>query len=144
MVFSDWLLSFSIISYLRVFSCLGSSLTNIWLGFPGGSVVKNLPANAGDTGWIPSMGRATGEENDNLLQCSCLQKPHGQRSLVSSRPWGSRRVRHNFSNWTTKYSIVWRYHSLFIHSPAKGHFVFNLGNYEWSVCRFLCGHNSFT
>ena len=27
------------------------------MGFPGGSVVKNLPANAGDTGWIPDLGR---------------------------------------------------------------------------------------
>ena len=28
------------------------------MGFPGGAVVKNLPANAGDTGSIPSLGRS--------------------------------------------------------------------------------------
>ena len=27
------------------------------LGFPGGAVVKNPPANAGDTGWSPGLGR---------------------------------------------------------------------------------------
>ena len=30
---------------------------NVSEGFPGGSVVKNPPANAGDTGLIPSLGR---------------------------------------------------------------------------------------
>ena len=43
--------------------------------FPGGSVVKNLPANAGDTGWIPGSGRSSGEENGNPLQYSCLENP---------------------------------------------------------------------
>ena len=28
------------------------------MGFPGGSVVKDLPANAGDVGWIPGLGRS--------------------------------------------------------------------------------------
>ena len=43
-----------------------------WAGFPGGSVVKNPPANAGDTGSIPGSGRSPGEGNDNPLQYSCL------------------------------------------------------------------------
>ena len=42
-------------------------------GLPDGSVVKNLPANAGDTGSIPGQGRSPGEENDNPLQYSCLE-----------------------------------------------------------------------
>ena len=37
-------------------------------GFPGGSVVKSLPANAGDVGLIPGMGRSPGEGNGNPLQ----------------------------------------------------------------------------
>ena len=41
--------------------------------FPGGSVVKNLPANAGDAGSIPGSGRSPGEGNDNPLQYSCLE-----------------------------------------------------------------------
>ena len=43
-------------------------------GFPGGSVEKNLPANAGDVGSIPGLGRSLGG-NDNPLQDSCLGNP---------------------------------------------------------------------
>ena len=43
--------------------------------FPGGSVVKNLPANAGDEGSNPGLGRSTGEGNGNPLQYSCLGNP---------------------------------------------------------------------
>ena len=41
--------------------------------FPNGSVVKNLPANAGDTGLIPDKRRSPGEGNSNPLQYSCLE-----------------------------------------------------------------------
>ena len=44
------------------------------MGFPGGSVVKNLPANAGDVGSIPGLGRSPGEGNGNPLQAFCLEK----------------------------------------------------------------------
>ena len=36
-------------------------------GFPGGLLVKNPPANAGDSGWIPGLGRSPGRGNGNLL-----------------------------------------------------------------------------
>ena len=45
------------------------------LGLPCGSVVKNLPANAGDVGWIPGWGRSPGEGKGNPLQYSCLENP---------------------------------------------------------------------
>ena len=45
------------------------------MGFPGGSVVKSLPANAGDTGSVPGLGRSHGEGNGNLHQYSCLGNP---------------------------------------------------------------------
>ena len=45
------------------------------MGFPGGSVVKNLPANAGDTDLIPGLGRSPGKGNGNPLQYSCLRSP---------------------------------------------------------------------
>ena len=41
------------------------------MGFPGSSVVKNLPANAEDRSSIPGTGRSP-EGNDNPLQYSCL------------------------------------------------------------------------
>ena len=43
--------------------------------FPGGSVVKNPPANAGDVGLIPGSGRSPGGGNGNPLQYSCLENP---------------------------------------------------------------------
>ena len=45
------------------------------VGSPGGSVVKNLPANAGGTGSIPRPGRSSGEGNGNPLWYSCLGNP---------------------------------------------------------------------
>ena len=48
------------------------------MGFPGGSVVQNPPANAGDTidmGSIPGLGRSSGVGNVNPLQYSCLENP---------------------------------------------------------------------
>ena len=42
-------------------------------GFPGNSVVKNPPANAGDAGLIPGLGRPPGEENGNPLWYSFLE-----------------------------------------------------------------------
>ena len=47
-------------------------------GFPGGSVVKNPPANAGDirdVGLIPVSGRSPGGGHGNPLQYSCLENP---------------------------------------------------------------------
>ena len=52
-------------------------------------VVKNLPASAGnirDMGSIPRSGRSPGEGHGNPLQYSCLENPHGQRSLPDYGP----------------------------------------------------------
>ena len=52
------------------------------MGFLSGSVVKNLPANAGnaeDLGSIPRLGRSLGEGNGNALQYSCLENPMDRR-----------------------------------------------------------------
>ena len=53
-------------------------------GFPGASVVKNLPANAGearDASSIPGLERSLREENDNSLQYSCLGNPVDRGTL---------------------------------------------------------------
>ena len=56
-----------------------SNFLNIFThAFPGGAVVKNPPANAGDArnmGLIPGSGRSHGEGNGNPLQYSCLENP---------------------------------------------------------------------
>ena len=46
-------------------------------GFPGGLVVKNPPASAGDMSWIPGSGRSPGEGNGNgnPLGYVCLENP---------------------------------------------------------------------
>ena len=44
-------------------------------GSPGGSVVKNPPAKAGDTGLLTGSGRSPGEGNGNLLHYPCLWNP---------------------------------------------------------------------
>ena len=44
-------------------------------GLPGGRIVKNTPANAGDAGSIPGSGRSLGKGNGNPLQYSCLENP---------------------------------------------------------------------
>ena len=45
------------------------------MGFPSGSAVENLPANAGDTSLIPGLERSPGGGNSNPLQYSCLKNP---------------------------------------------------------------------
>jgi len=58
-------------------------------------VVKNLPANAGDTGdagSIPGSGRSPRVGNGNPLQYSCPGKFHGQRSLAGCSPWGRKQL----------------------------------------------------
>ena len=60
-------------------------------GFPGGSVVKNPPANAGDPGdmsLIPGSARSLGRRNGNPLQYSCLKKSNGQWNLDGHSLWG--------------------------------------------------------
>ena len=70
--------------------------TPVFLGFPAGSVnkekKKNLPEIAGDLGSILGLGGYPGERHAFPLQYSCLENPHGQRSLVGCSPWGCRVV----------------------------------------------------
>ena len=56
--------------------------------FPGGSAVKNLPANAGDVGSIPGLGRSPGGGNGNPTPVFLPGESHGQRSLVGYSPRG--------------------------------------------------------
>ena len=62
------------------------------MGFPGGSDSKESAFNAGNTGSIPGSGRPPGEGNGYPLQYSCLENPHGQRSLAAYSPWGCKEL----------------------------------------------------
>ena len=55
-----------------------------YMGFPGGSVLKKLPANVGNTDSIPESGRSLGEGNGNPFQYSCLGDPMDRGSC-----WGT-------------------------------------------------------
>ena len=60
---------------------------SVYLGFLGGSRVRNPPDNAGDKGSVPGLGRSPGEGNGNLLQYSCAweipwtEEPGGLQSM---------------------------------------------------------------
>ena len=55
--------------------------------FPGGSVVKNPPANAGDVDSIPGFERSPGEGNGNPLHCSCLENPLDRGTRWATVQW---------------------------------------------------------
>ena len=55
-------------------------------GFLGDSVGEESACNVGDLGLIPGLGWSSGEGHGHLLQYSCLENPHGQRSLVGCSP----------------------------------------------------------
>ena len=75
---------FLIFTFFDVRSILPQSASQVVL------VVKNLPAitgNVTDVGSSLELGRSTGGRHSNALQYSCLENPHGQRSLVGYSPW---------------------------------------------------------
>ena len=77
---------------------LNTHVCPIW-GFPGGSAVKNLPANAGDAGdlgLIPGSGRSPGGGHGNPLQYSCLENPMDRGAWWAAVHSGQR-VRHDWS-----------------------------------------------
>ena len=64
-------------------------------GFPDGSDGKEPTSSAEDLGLIPGLGKSPGGGLGNQLQYSCLENPHGQRSLLGYSLWG-----HNKSDTT--------------------------------------------
>ena len=68
------------------------TLVKLSRGFPGDSVVKDLPANAGDADSIPGSGRSPEKGNSNPLQYSCLGNPMDRepwwlQSMGSQKSW---------------------------------------------------------
>ena len=72
------------------------------LGFPGGSRVKNPPANTGDMGLIPGLGRSPGEGSGNPLQYSSLENPM-DRGAWRAPVHGVTKSQTRLSNETTMY-----------------------------------------
>ena len=72
---------------------------------PGVSDDKESVCNAGDLGWIPRMGRSPGGEHVNPLQSSCLEDPHGQRSLAGYSSWGCKES--YMTEWLSTHMPYW-------------------------------------
>ena len=60
--------------------------TSVFLDFPGGSDSEESACNMGDLDSVPGLGRFPGGGHGNPPQCSCLENPHGQRSLAGYSP----------------------------------------------------------
>ena len=98
---------------------------------PGGSEVKNPPANArdkGDAGLIPGLGRSPGEGNGYPLQCSCLENPmnRGAWQATIHRVAKSRTV---LSNSTPMCNTQW---VIEIEEGIKQILVFRIYHSDWS------------
>ena len=74
------------------------------MGFQDGSVIKNPPASAADTGLIPGSRRSPGEGNGNPLQYSFLENPMG-RGAWRVTVHGVARVRHDLVTRLPPYYI---------------------------------------
>ena len=66
-------------------------------GFPGGSVVKNPPANVGDLGSIPGLGRFPWRRAWQPTPVLLLRELHGQSNLAGYSPWGQKRLGHDLA-----------------------------------------------
>ena len=84
MTYYGWL-EFNVINQIK-------EIRTISKGFPDGSDGKESTCNVGDVGMIPRLGRSPGGGHGNPLQYSCLENPHGQRSLVGYSPWGHKEL----------------------------------------------------
>ena len=58
------------------------------VAYYGGSDSKESSFHVGDLGSVPGLRRSPGEGHGNPLQYSCLENPHGPRSLAGYNPWG--------------------------------------------------------
>ena len=66
---------------------IGYQLQYSWASLVAQSV-KESACNVGDLGSITGSGRSPGGGHGNPLQYSCLENPHGQKSLTGCSPWG--------------------------------------------------------
>ena len=96
-------------------------------GFPGGSVVKSLPANAGDTGGtgsIPGWGRSPREGNGNPLLYSCLENPIDRE--VGYSPWGLKEL--DMTEWLSMHAGEWKRIGFIIGKEVKSL------SHVWTLC----------
>ena len=101
-------------THTHIYLSMNMCICMCYTGFPGGSVVKNLPANAGDTGSIPGLERSPGGQNGNPLQYSCLENPMDRGARRATVHGGHKELQ--LSDWGHAYN----------RDISVSHFMFNL------------------
>ena len=71
-------------------------------------MAKNLPSDAGDSGFILGLVRSPGEGNDKPLQYSCLENFMDRGDWMGYSPWGCKRVKHGLVTKTRTTFITMR------------------------------------
>ena len=94
-------------------------------GFPGDSVVKNLPVNAGQLGLIPGSGRPPGGGNGHPLQYSCLENP-----MDGGAWWAS--VHGVAKNWTRLSDFTFTFHFHALEKEMATHFTILVWEIPWT------------
>ena len=91
---STWIFHINRILQIHILMYLMKKFMLFFSGsFPGGSVVKNPPENAGDMGSIPGSRRSPGEGNGKSLQYACLGNPMDRRTWWATySPYGCKSV----------------------------------------------------
>ena len=101
-------------------------------------VVKNLPDSAGDirdSGSIPGLGRSPGGGHGNPLLYSCLENPHGQRSLAGYSPWSHKES--DATELTQHSHSVYRLITNFISALLALTIPFGNDTFVFYVCRSI-------
>ena len=101
-------------------------------GFPGGRVVKNLPANAGDTremGSIPGSRRSPGVENGNPLQYSCLENSMDRGAWQTTVPGVAELDVPRCFNHVPLFAVLWT----MAHQAALSMEFFQARILEWAA-----------
>ena len=131
-----WLVSCFLHRYWHLHLWIKFTFSHV--GFSGDSVVKNLSANAGDTGdasSVPELGRSLGGGNGNQLQCSCLE------NSMDRGPW-----------WATFHVVAQRWTWPSTHTHIHTHTHTHTSSNTWwdksmslprSPAIFSWGHVSF-
>ena len=116
-----------------------------WLDFRGGTLVKNLPASAGDAndaGLIPVLGRYLGGGNGHPLQYSCLENSMG-RGVWRGRVHGFQRLGHDLvteqqvsHSTCIPHLYAFIYHLMDIYIASMSWWMVYLKEH-WGICVFL-------
>ena len=75
----------TLLTKVHIIKAMVFSSSHVW-GFPGSSAGRESTCNAEDTSSVSGWGRAPGGGHGNPFQYSCLENPHGQRSLAGYNP----------------------------------------------------------